>query len=114
MSRIQDRNYPIYRYRELIAAVGTDSDIQELILSCGFEPPPVATIRGWRTRNSVPARWAPILITQAVTSGALKDISSLLKGSQVQAPRKSRKPRKPKMGEPGWSTATDAPPGAEG
>jgi hypothetical protein len=80
---IAERNYPIYKYRALIAAIGTDGEVQELLASCGFEAPPLATIRGWRTRNSVPARWAPLLITQAMTSGRLKDTAALLMGSQV-------------------------------
>lgn len=81
--RIAERNYPVYKYRSLIAAIGTDGEVQDLIASCGFDPPPLATIRGWRTRNSVPARWAPLLITQAMTSGRLRDTAALLAGSQL-------------------------------
>lgn len=82
--RIKDRNYPTYKYRALIAAIGTDEEVQELLAACGFDPPPQATIRGWRTRNSVPARWAPLLITQAMVSGRLKDTAALLAGSQLK------------------------------
>ena len=82
--RIKERNYPVYKYRSLIAAIGTDKEVAGLIKDCGFDPPPPATIRGWRTRDSVPARWAPLLITQAMTTGRLKDTAALLAGSQIK------------------------------
>jgi len=82
--RIRDRNYPVYKYKALIAAIGTDDEVAALIKDCGFDPPPLATIRGWRTRNSVPARWAPLLITKAMTAGRLRDTSALLQGSQLE------------------------------
>jgi hypothetical protein len=81
--RIRQRNYPVYKYRELLAAVGNDTEIQDLIEELGFEPPPVATIRGWRTRNAIPGRWLPLLVARAVTLGRLPSISALIKGSQA-------------------------------
>jgi hypothetical protein len=90
---IHNRDYPVYKFSELIAAVGTDKEIQALIVEYGFEPPSEWVIRGWRGRNSIPSRWLPILLMQAISIGAISDISSLVKGVQVKQKRNVRKPK---------------------
>jgi hypothetical protein len=90
---IYKRNYPVYKYRELIAAVGNDTEVHNLIVDFGFDAPTKSVIRGWRTRNSVPGRWVPILLMYAVSIGAISDIRTLIRGVQVKQPRNVRKPR---------------------
>jgi len=72
------RVYPQYRYRALLAGIGSDRDIQKLIVSYGFDAPTEATIRGWRVRNSIPSRWLPLLVHRAMREGWVKDATSLL------------------------------------
>src|SRR5262245_29539034 len=57
-----ERNYPVYEYKELLAAIGSDADIQDAIASYGFDKPSVGVIRGWRRRNSIPSTWLPLLM----------------------------------------------------
>jgi hypothetical protein len=90
---IYKRDYPTYKYRELIAAVGSDEDVQNLIREHGYEAPTVWVIRGWRTRNSIPARWLPILLMQAISEGLVSDISTFIAGVQDKKKRNVRKPK---------------------
>lgn len=75
---MKDRNYPTYRYRDLLAAVGSDKDIQDLIAGHGYDRPSLAVIRGWRSRNSVPSRWLPLVLHKVMTNGDLKDVAALV------------------------------------
>jgi hypothetical protein len=75
---MQDRIYPRYRYRDLMASVGSDQDIQDLIASHGYDRPTLPVIRGWRSRNSIPSRWLPLLIDRAMRDGTLRKMTSLL------------------------------------
>ena len=59
------RERPSWKYRELVAALGGDGAVADLIDQAGFEPPPIKTIGGWRVRNSVPATYLPLLIEAA-------------------------------------------------
>jgi hypothetical protein len=79
LTPVSERNYPQYRYREMLAAVGTDKDIQDLIASYGFERPTLNVIRGWRSRNSVPSRWLPLIVHKLMQEGALTSAANLLK-----------------------------------
>jgi hypothetical protein len=72
MSRI-----PVWKYSELVAALGNDPTVAELIRAEGFDPPSVKTIAGWRMRNSVPPAWAPLLIEAALERGLLDKLSQL-------------------------------------
>jgi hypothetical protein len=73
-----DRAFPHYRFKDLLAAVGSDQEIQDLIASHGFDRPTLPVIRGWRARNSVPSRWLPLILHKVISSGDLKDITVLL------------------------------------
>jgi hypothetical protein len=68
---------PFWNYRWLVSAFGGDADVARAIRSAGFDPPPLKTIAAWRERNSVPGRWAPLLIDLAMREGLLKQISEL-------------------------------------
>jgi hypothetical protein len=75
---IRERHYPVYRYRDLLAAVGSDQDVRDLLVSYGYEGPPLSVIRGWRTRNSIPSRWLPIIMHKLMSEGDLRDPAVLL------------------------------------
>jgi hypothetical protein len=77
---VSERNYPQYRYREMLAAIGSDKDVQDLIASFGFEKPTINVIRGWRVRNSVPSRWLPLIVHKLMQEGTLTSTAKLLKG----------------------------------
>ena len=68
---------PRWKYRDLVAALGSDDQVVELLRAAGFRPPPAKTIAGWRMRNSVPGQWAPALIDAAMRRGLLAKISHL-------------------------------------
>ena len=74
-----ERVYPIYKYRELMEAIGSDGDIRNLIASYGFDAPTAPVIKGWRARNSIPTKWLPLLLHKAIQDGSLRDMSKLLK-----------------------------------
>jgi hypothetical protein len=61
----------------VIALGGTDREVAEAIRAEGFDAPPLRTIEGWRLRDSVPGRWAPLLIEIAMRRGLLKKVSHL-------------------------------------
>lgn len=71
-----------WKYRELIRALGGVSGIKEHFLSRGVEPPPEDTIRGWRTRNSIPGKWSPLVIMIAMEENILKSVQQLIKDTQ--------------------------------
>ena len=68
---------PVWKYRELVAALGDDPAVAALIRDEGFKPPPAKTIGGWRVRNSVPGVWAPLLIEIAMRRKLLDTVSHL-------------------------------------
>lgn len=70
---------PKWKYLELVTAFGGDQQVADFIRSEGFDPPPLKTIAGWRMRNSVPGRWAPLLIEAAMRKGHLDQLSQLRK-----------------------------------
>jgi len=76
---LTERNYPDYKFRELLAAVGNDQEVQDVIVTAGFEPPTAHVIRGWRRRNSIPPRWLPILMHKAMAKGVIRSADDLLK-----------------------------------
>ena len=73
-----DRAFPSYKFRDLLAAVGSDQEIQDLIASHGLDRPTLAVIRGWRSRNSIPSRWLPLVLHRVMSEGNLKDMTALL------------------------------------
>jgi hypothetical protein len=83
--RLTTMRLPVWKYRTLLSLVGSDDDVGDLIASWGFDRPPVATVRGWRTRNSIPGNYLPILIDHAMKSGALTSMSNLLAGKQTRS-----------------------------
>jgi hypothetical protein len=75
---IEERAYPRYDYRALLTSIGSDRDIQNLIGSYGFEKPSTSVIRGWRSRNSVPSRWLPLIVHKGMQDGWLKNPTAFL------------------------------------
>ena len=75
---MKDRNYPTYKYRELLASVGSDKDVQDMIASYGFDRPSLAVIRGWRSRNSIPSRWLPLVMHRVMKDGVLTNVATLV------------------------------------
>jgi hypothetical protein len=73
------KNYPEYKYRELLAFIGNDRAVQDVLAAYGYDVPSVRVIEGWRMRNSVPPRWLPLLIQHAMTNKALPKPEALLK-----------------------------------
>lgn len=51
-----------WKWRELIAALGGTAGVCEKIAVRGIAPPAQNTVKAWQLRNSVPGRWAPLLI----------------------------------------------------
>jgi hypothetical protein len=70
--------YPEWKYSDLVASFGRGEDVSRMIDLAGYKPPPLKTIYGWRTRNSIPGRWVPLLIMLAQEQGLIKDIRTLL------------------------------------
>ena len=69
---------PKWNWLALIVALGTDRDIADRIVAAGFDPPPIKTIAGWRTRRSIPSKWAPLMIKIAIDDRLLKSVGALL------------------------------------
>jgi hypothetical protein len=68
---------PSWKFKELIAALGDDVEVVRMIRDKGFDPPVAATIGHWRSRNSVPGKWAPLLIELAIEREILPNVSFL-------------------------------------
>ena len=68
---------PRWQYRELVVALGSDDEVAQLIRAAGYNPPPVKTVAGWRARNSVSAKWAPLLIDFAIKRKILPGVAAL-------------------------------------
>lgn len=51
-----------WKYRDLIDALGGPKGVAQQFACRGVRPPPIETIKGWQVRNSVPGRYAPLLI----------------------------------------------------
>lgn len=79
MKPIAERLYPEYDFRTLLAAIGNDKTVADLISSYGYEAPPIASIRGWRSRNSIPSRWAFLLLSWAIENGVVKTPEKLIR-----------------------------------
>ena len=75
-----DRVYPDYKFRELLQAIGTDQEIVDGIKTYGYAPPAVSSLKGWRSRNSIPSKWLPLLMYMAMRDGVLRDVQSLMRG----------------------------------
>lgn len=56
----------------------SDKQIADLIRSYGIDPPPESTIRGWRARNSIPARWLLVLVRIAIDQKVVRDLDELI------------------------------------
>ena len=76
---ISNRIYPELKVKELLDAIGSDKQIAELLRSFGYEAPPLASIRGWRSRNSIPVRWLPLLMGWAMDRGDLQKPEQLVR-----------------------------------
>lgn len=73
------RVYPELKVKELLDAIGSDRQIAALLRSYGYEAPPLASIRGWRSRNSIPSRWVPLLVGWAMERGDIKKPEQLVR-----------------------------------
>lgn len=51
-----------WMWKLLIVALGGPKAVCDHIARRGVRPPSWETVKGWQTRNSVPGRWAPLLI----------------------------------------------------
>lgn len=51
-----------WKWRELIDALGGPKAVCDHIARRGVRPPAWNTVKGWQTRNSVPGRYAPLMI----------------------------------------------------
>lgn len=70
---------PSPNFAWLICELGGVAKLRERIFDeCGFEPPPFDTVYAWVRRNSLPGRWAVVVIALAMKAGVLGDIWSLL------------------------------------
>lgn len=76
---IAHRRHPENKFRELLDSIGNDKEIAALIEQHGYEAPPLASIRGWRSRNSVPSKWVPLLIWWAMKTDVVDDVRKLIK-----------------------------------
>lgn len=74
-----ERHYPEYKYREMLASIGSNVAIQDVINSYGYETPSVGVIQGWRRRNSIPPTWLPLLMHWLSRRGLLATPEQLLK-----------------------------------
>jgi hypothetical protein len=70
-------NGPYWDYDWLLRSFGGDDAVARAIRSVGYDPPPLKTIAAWRQRNSVPGKWAPLLIDLAMRKGLLNRVSQL-------------------------------------
>lgn len=70
---------PEWKYSELIASFGTANQLADRLRQEGLDAPPRGTILGWRQRNAVPGRWAPLLIQLAMWDGVINGIGQLRK-----------------------------------
>lgn len=66
-----------WKYSELISALGGPTAVAKLLKSRGLEPPPVATIKGWRQRGSIPGKYAPAVVAIGLEEGVLRSIEAL-------------------------------------
>lgn len=60
------RRYPEGKWVELLASIGSNEDVANVLLAAGYDTPPLGSIQGWRTRKSVPTRWVPVLLEWAM------------------------------------------------
>lgn len=77
------KRYPQWNYTEVLTALGGDNRVAELIRNDGYNSPPTPTIKGWRHRNAIPGRWAPLIILIALREGVLPSLRSLIKQAPV-------------------------------
>ena len=95
--------FPVWNYVLLLTKLGPDRQIQGFIEAKGYRSPPNKTIAGWRQRNSIPGKWAPLLIEIALERKKLTDIDSLW----IKAGGKNHRARgvysKPPTVKPEWA-----------
>lgn len=68
---------PSWRYRELFDLLGNSDEVRAKIAQAGFRPPPIATVRGWAFRRSIPSKWLLVLLLVAFEEGRLGSIRDL-------------------------------------
>lgn len=76
---LKDRRYPEIKYRDLLAVIGSDRQVQDALRNYGYDVPSIRVIEGWRSRNSVPPRWLPLLLQHAMNRGDVRKPEELLK-----------------------------------
>lgn len=79
-TRLRDAARLKWKYRSLIINLGGAGAIREAFAERGVAPPPFETIRGWQTRNSVPGKYAPLLILIGQERGKIATVSDLWGG----------------------------------
>ena len=66
-----------WNYAKLLTELGSNRAVMDLIRARRLEPPPLKTVAGWRQRNSIPGKWAPLVIQIGIERGLIKDIEAL-------------------------------------
>ena len=88
---------PEWRYRDLLFILGSAKDIQRLLLEAGYMPPPEDTIQGWKTRNSIPGRWVPVIVQMGIDREFIRDLRDL-KPKAKYKPREKKNDRRSTQG----------------
>ncbi len=63
---------PVWKIRDIIDQLGGVGGVQDKLMKKGLFPPPIDTIQGWSTRNSVPGAWSPALFGLAQEAHLIK------------------------------------------
>lgn len=65
---------PSWQFRQFYDQLGGAEAIVEKITALGFDAPPIATVRGWAFRGSIPSKWLLVLLLIAAQKKPLKTV----------------------------------------
>jgi hypothetical protein len=69
-----------WKWKELIVALDGPKAVCDHIARRGVRPPSWNTVKGWQTRNSVPGRFAPLMILIGMEEKVLPSVNNLWAG----------------------------------
>lgn len=68
---------PEWHFRELLHALGTETEISDKLVMRGYPRVPPNSIFGWARRNTVPTIWLPVILQMGREAEFFEQIEEL-------------------------------------
>jgi hypothetical protein len=65
---------PEWKYKQILDRIGSAAAITTRLQDKGYQSPPEETIQGWKTRNSIPGKWVPVILELAFDDKIIKNL----------------------------------------